>query len=175
MSSKETNLCLIAKCQRWIWRQVQKAFCKTNSTLGTHFSFDSDWIRVQIGTCCWNKIIFLWFSSIPLTALVCLAAFIDGGWKCPGEVLMHLSWSWLLFGQVMRDLRAYSSFQGWESQRWKCCLCNWAAHINPKGQHNWLPLSQGTTKPSKWFKCMSEEPSSLNCGIALFISGTSGL
>lgn len=96
----------------------------------------------------------------------CLFSFMDGRWKCPGEVLMHLRGSWLLFGQVMRDRRAYSSFQGWGSQRWKCCLCNWEAHVNPKGQHNWLPLSQGTTKPSKWFKCMSEEPTSLSCGIA---------
>lgn len=162
------SLYLTAKYQIWIWRKVQKALGKINSTFGRHFFFESDWIRVQIGTC-WNKIIFLWFSCIPLTALVCLAAFMDGGWKCPEEVLMHLSWSWLLFGQVMKDLRAYSSFQGWESQRWKCCLYNWEVHIIPKGQHNWLPLSQGTTKPSKWFKCMSEEPSSLKCGIALSV------
>lgn len=174
MSSKEMSLCLTAKYQIWIWRKVQKALGKINSMFGRHFFFESDWIRVQIGTC-WNMIIFLRFSCIPLTALVCLAAFMDGGWKRPEEVLMHLSWSRLLFGQVMKDLRAYSSFQGWESQRWKCCLYNWEAE--PQGSTQLTALSQGTTKPSKWFKCMSEEPSSLKvwpCPLCLYV-GLPGL
>lgn len=79
---------------------------------------------------------------------------------------MHLSGSWLLFGQVTEDLRACSMFKA-GIPKVKVLICNWEAQVNPKGPHNWLPFSQGPNKPSKWFKCMSEEPSSLICGIAL--------
>lgn len=53
----------------------------------------------------------------------------------------------------MGNLKACSHFQGWEFQRWKCVFVT-EKHIDPKGQYNWLPLSQATAKPSTLFKCM---------------------
>lgn len=147
-----------------------EALCKINSSFGTHFSFEEQWLNKSPDRYLFLKQDFFLTIFLYSSHSSCLFSSLYR-WQVerPGrfwgtQLKLALS-EWVILDGRFESLQPFSRLG---IPKVKGCLCNWEAHVNPKGQHTSLPLSQATPRPSKWFKCIFiRGASSLDCGIAL--------
>lgn len=129
-----------------------EALCKINSKFGTHFSFLKQWLNKSPDRCSysWKKIFFHDFlysfhsSCLFISLYRCQVECSGGRSNAPAKY----GSVWALFCTILEPAAVSKANSKGET------VFVIEMHTNPKGQHTWLPLTQATTKPSKWFKCI---------------------